>query len=158
MMKRAALIVLPLAVVAAVVLPLALDQPFASQTPRVMAVVYGLRRWSPAIALCGLGAMAAMAIGQWRRSGRLAKAALVAGLVTTAFAMWFSRQNPFEWMFNPLHRPAFVPARVAGFVESNDLVIAVRIGDDSAAYPIRQMAYHHLVNDRIGHTPAVITY
>ena len=51
-----------------------------------------------------------------------------------------------------------MPARTAGFVDPDDLVLAVRVGDDSAAYPIRQMAYHHLVNDRIGHTPAVVTY
>lgn len=158
MLKGAAIVALPLAVVAIVALPLVLDQPFASQTPRVMAVIYALRRWSPAIAACGLAAMLAIAIGRWRQSRRVAKAALVAGLVTTAAALWFSRQNPFEWMFNPLHQPAFVPARTAGFVDPDDLVLAVRVGDDSAAYPIRQMAYHHLVNDRIGRTPAVVTY
>ena len=48
--------------------------------------------------------------------------------------------------------------RTASFVEPDDLVLAVRVGDDAAAYPIRQMAYHHLVNDRIGRTPAVVTY
>jgi len=37
-------------------------------------------------------------------------------------------------------------------------VLAVRVGDDAAAYPIRQMAYHHLVNDRIDHRPVVVTY
>ena len=158
MLKGAAVVALPLAIVVVVVLPLVLDQPFATQTPRVMAVVYALRRWSPAVAACGVVAMLAIAIGRWRESGRVAKAALVAGLATTIVALWFSRQNPFEWMFNPLHQPAFVPARSAAFVEPDDLVLAVRVGDDSAAYPIRQMAYHHLVNDRIGHTPAVVTY
>jgi hypothetical protein len=82
----------------------------------------------------------------------------VAGLVATAAALGFSLQNPFEWLFNPLRQPAFVPARAAAFVEPGDLVLAVRVGDDAAAYPIRQMAYHHLVNDRIGRTPAVVTY
>jgi len=158
MLQRAAVVALGLAIVAAVALPLVLDQPFASQTPRVMAVVYVLRRWSPAIAACGFVAMLAITAGAWRRSRRGTKAALVAGLVTTAAASWFARQNPFEWMFNPLRQPAFVSARDAGFVAPDDLVLAVRVGDDSAAYPVRQMAYHHLVNDRIGHTPAVVTY
>jgi hypothetical protein len=102
--------------------------------------------------------MLAITVAYWRSRGRGAKAALVAGLVTTAAAAWFSRQNPFEWMFNPLPQPAFVSARAAAFVEPGDLVLAVRVGDDAAAYPIRQMAYHHLVNDRIGRTPAVVTY
>ena len=73
-------------------------------------------------------------------------------------AAWFARQNPFEWMFNPLPRPQFVSAATAAFVDSNDLVLAVSVDGDAAAYPIRQMAYHHLVNDRIGRTPAVVTY
>ncbi len=61
-------------------------------------------------------------------------------------------------MFAPLPRPAFVSAQAASFLEPGDLVLAVRVDDDAAAYPIRQMAYHHLINDRIGGTPAVVTY
>jgi hypothetical protein len=159
MLKRVAVIALPLAVVGVVVLPIVLDQPFGTQSPRGMAWVYALRRWSPLIAASGAAAMLAITLVRWRRSrGRGAKAALVAGLVATAAAAWFSLQNPFEWMFNPLRLPVFVPASAAAFVEPGDVVLAVRVGDDAAAYPIRQMAYHHLVNDRIGRTPAVVTY
>jgi hypothetical protein len=61
-------------------------------------------------------------------------------------------------MFNPLPQPAFVAARAASFIEAGDLVLAVRVGDDAAAYPVRQMACHHLVNDRIVRQPAVVTY
>ena len=61
-------------------------------------------------------------------------------------------------MFNPLPQPQFVAAAQATFVDPNDLVLAVSVDGDAAAYPIRQMAYHHLVNDRIGRTPAVVTY
>ena len=28
----------------------------------------------------------------------------------------------------------------------------------SLAYPVRQMAYHHVVNDMFGTTPVVVTY
>jgi hypothetical protein len=61
-------------------------------------------------------------------------------------------------MFNPLAHPGFVPAPQASFVERGDLVLAVTLDGDAAAYPIRQLAYHHVVNDRIGRTPAVVTY
>jgi len=158
MLKRLALAALPLAVVAVVALPLVLDQPFGAQTPRVMAIVFALRRWSPAIAAIGAAAMLAITIAVWRRSRRAVKAALVSALAVTAAAAWFARQNPFEWMFNPLPQPAFVAASAASFVQASDLVLAVRAGDDAAAYPIRQMAYHHLVNDRVGRRPAVVTY
>ena len=158
MLKRVAVALLPLAVVAIVALPLALDQPFGAQTPRLMASVYALRRWSPLAAAAGAVAMLAIALRAWPQSRVLARTALVAAVAVTIAAAWFARQNVFEWMFNPLPRPAFVPARAASFLEPGDLVLAVHVGDDAAAYPIRQMAYHHLVNDRIGRTPAVVTY
>jgi hypothetical protein len=158
LMKRLAVAALPLAVAAIVVLPLALDQPFAAQSPRLMAWVYALRRWSPLVAAVAAAAMVLVAVRAWPRSTRLARLALVAAGSVTIAAAWFARQNVFEWMFNPLPRPAFVSARAASFLEPGDLVLAVHSGDDAAAYPIRQMAYHHLVNDRIGRMPAVVTY
>ena len=106
----------------------------------------------------GAAAMLAIAVRAWPRSRIVARSALTAAVVVTIAAAWLARQNVFEWMFNPLPRPSFVSAGAASFLEPADLVLAVRAGDDAAAYPIRQMAYHHLVNDRIGRTPAVVTY
>ena len=158
MLKRLAVAALPIAVVAIVVLPIALDQPFGAQTPRLMAWVYALRRWSPLAAAAGAAAMLAIAVRAWPRSRIVARTALTAAVVVTIAAAWLARQNVFEWMFNPLPRPSFVSAGAASFLEPADLVLTVRVGDDAAAYPIRQLAYHHLVNDRIGRTPAVVTY
>ena len=39
-----------------------------------------------------------------------------------------------------------------------DVVLAVRVGDDAVAYPVRQMAYHHVVQDTVGGVPIVATY
>jgi hypothetical protein len=36
--------------------------------------------------------------------------------------------------------------------------MAVESNGEAAAYPIRLMAYHHLVQDVIGGTPIVATY
>jgi hypothetical protein len=158
MLKRLAVAALPIAAAIVVVLPLALDQPFAAQTPRLMAAIYSLRRVAPALTAVAAVAMLIVAILRWRHVRRAGRAALLAAFAVTIGAAWFARQNVFEWVFSPLPRPAFVPAQAATFVEPNDLVVAVRIGDETVAYPIRQMAYHHLVNDRIGRTPAVVTY
>ena len=56
MLKRLAVAGLPIAMVVVVALPLVLDQPFGAQTPRLLSVVYTLRRWSPAIAAIGAAA------------------------------------------------------------------------------------------------------
>ena len=159
MLRRSATVLIPIALIAVVILPLVLDQPFGSQTARTLEAAYAMRHWSPIVTMLGLAALAVLAAISLRR--RRTWLALVGFGVVIAVAIasaWFARQNPFEWMFNPLSRPQFVAAADAGLVDPNDLVLAVSVDGDSAAYPIRQMAYHHLVNDRIGRTPAVVTY
>jgi hypothetical protein len=158
MFKRVALIALPAVAAALVLAPIALDRPFASQSPRLIEAVYALRRWSPPATALLAAAMVLVAAGSWRRTRGGWRIALISALGVTIAAAWFARQNVFEWMFHPLARPSFVAAGAASFVDRQDLVLAVRVGADAAAYPIRQMAYHHLVNDRIGGTPAVVTY
>ena len=159
MLRRIATVLIPIALIAVVVLPLVLDQPFGSQTARTLEAVYAMRRWSPIVTGLGLGALAVLAaISLRRRRTWLALVGFATVLTLAIAAAWFARQNPFEWMFNPLPQPAFVAASAASFVQASDLVLAVRAGDDAAAYPIRQMAYHHLVNDRIDRRPVVVTY
>jgi uncharacterized protein DUF3179 len=162
MLKRRAAILIPAALaalVALVVVPLAIDQPFGAQTPLVMALAFAMRRWSPVIAPAAAALVLVLGVSLWRQTRRVvAKAALAAAVAVSLAVVWFARQNPFEWMFNPLPRARYVPARDASFVADSDLVLAVTLDNDASAYPIRQLAYHHLVNDRIGGTPAVVTY
>ena len=51
-----------------------------------------------------------------------------------------------------------VKASEASFVGQRDMVLAVTINGESVAYPVRQMAYHHVVHDRIEGVPIVVTY
>jgi hypothetical protein len=158
-MKRPTAVLLSFAIVAVAVVPLLLDLPFGAQTASTMATAFLLRRWSPLLSLLGVLALAGLTVVGWRQSrGLLPRMGLVALLAAGVGGAWFARQNPFEWKFNPLPGPQFAPARDAAFAEPGDLVLAVRVNADAAAYPIRQMAYHHLVNDTIGGTPAVVTY
>ena len=82
----------------------------------------------------------------------------VLALLPVAAACWLSRQNLFERMFPPLARPGYVPAAAATFVEPGELVLAVQIQGDAVAYPLRQIAYHHVVEDVVGETPLIVTY
>lgn len=43
-------------------------------------------------------------------------------------------------------------------VDSNRLVIGIRIGDVAKAYPIQFIGYHHQVQDRINGQPILVTY
>jgi len=149
---------LPIAAAALVVVPLVIDQPFAAQTPRTMLLAYWMRRVSPTVTPILAIALLAVAVQLGRSSRWWGKGVLAALVIVTTGAAWFAWQNPFEWMFAPLAKPRFVAVSDAGFVAPGDLVIAVSLDGEAAAYPIRQLAYHHLVNDRIGRTPAVVTY
>jgi len=159
MLKRIATGLIPIALVALVVVPLVIDQPFGSQTARTLEAAFTMRRWSPIVAMLGVVVLALLAASSLRRRRTWVAVIGYGGALAMAIAAaWFARQNAFEWMFNPLPRPQFVAAAKATFVEPNDLVLSVSANGDAAAYPIRQMAYHHLLNDRIGRTPAVVTY
>jgi hypothetical protein len=61
-------------------------------------------------------------------------------------------------MFNPLPNPAYARPAEVSFINDDDRVLSVTIGAESVAYPVRLMAYHHLVGDTVGGTPIVATY
>ena len=61
-------------------------------------------------------------------------------------------------MFRPLARPLFAGVAESKDVAEDDLVLGVQIGSEAHAYPVRAMAYHHVVNDRIGSEAIVATY
>src|SRR5262245_48365210 len=144
--RNAAAILILVALIAIGVVPFLIDQPFADQTPRIMAVAFHLRRWSPILSLGGLVVVVAIVAASWRRMRVLGRTAGAIGLVVAGATVWFTRQDPFEWLFNPLPSARYVAASRADFVKPADVVLAVRVGDDAAAYPVRQLAYHHLIN------------
>jgi hypothetical protein len=97
-------------------------------------------------------------LGLWFSSPWWSRAVMLILLAPVFGATWLARQNHFEWMFNPLPNPAYAKVADASFVNDNDRVLAVTIGGESVAYPIRLMGYHHLVGDTVGGTPIVATY
>jgi hypothetical protein len=60
-------------------------------------------------------------------------------------------------MFHPVAEPKFEASHEAR-IDKDDMVIAVRLSGISRAYPIREVAYHHIVNDTVANEPIVATY
>ena len=152
------LFVLVVVVIAIVLTPVFLIMPFKAQTPRVMQISYLMRRWSPFVTLFGSLVVLTLMLGLWFGGRWWSRAFMLLLLVPTLGATWLARQNHFEWMFNPLPNPAYAKVADASFVNDKDRVLAVTIGGESVAYPIRLMGYHHLVGDTVGGTPIVATY
>jgi hypothetical protein len=153
------LVVITVIALAVVVAPVLIIQPFKPQTPRGVQLSFTLRLWSPLITLLSLAAGLFLVASLWSGSRRWwIRTLLVLVLIPLLAAAWFARQNHFEWMFNPLTKAGYIKSSEAKFVEDNDIVLAVIQNGEAAAYPVRQMAYHHLVQDVVGGTPIVATY
>ncbi len=143
---------------AMVAAPVWIIQPFRAQSALGVEVSYLLRRWSPWITPIALALGLFLMVRLWRGSRWWKKALLAIVLIPLLVSTWFARQNHFEWMFNPLPNAAYAKTSEAAFVADADVVMAVESNGEAAAYPIRQMAYHHLVQDTVGGTPLVATY
>lgn len=143
---------------AMVAIPVFLIMPFKSQTPRALDIAYQLKRWSPLATIFGLVAMLALTVYLWRGGRWFKRTVLVLLVALAGLLTWFARQNHFEWMFHPLPVAAFANVSDAGFINNDDQVMAITVNEEAAAYPIRQMAYHHVVEDTVGGVPIVATY
>jgi hypothetical protein len=144
---------------AAVLVPALVIQPFKLQTPERLSISYSLRHWSPIITVLALLIAVLIVASLWRRTRRWwRKSLLISFIIPLLVATWFARQNHFEWMFQPLPNAAFAKMQEASFVSEGDMVLSVELNGDAAAYPVRQIAYHHLVQDTIGGVPVLVTY
>lgn len=154
-----ALIALVLVSFALIFIPAWFIQPFKAQTPLKVELSYLFKHISPFVTPLALLFTLGLAAYLWRINPRWwKKMGLVVAIIVVSFTVWFSRQNYFEWMFHPVSNPQYVRAEEAKFVDKTDMVLAVEINGEAAAYPVRQLAYHHLVHDTIGGRPILATY
>lgn len=145
-------------VLATIAIPVFLIMPFKSQTPEMVTISHALRRWSPVVTLVGaaLGLLLVARLWPGRRAWQ--RALLVVAVVPLGAAAWFARQNHFEWMFAPLPGADRVVADQATFIEPGDMVLGIVVNGVAMAYPVNQVAYHHVVNDTVGGVPIAATY
>lgn len=146
-------------VVAMVFTPVWFIKPFSAQTEKQLEISYFLKNWSPVLTIVFALAAIGLAVFIWKNSKRwFGKVALIIPLFIIFVFTWFARQNHFEWMFNPLENTKFAKVSETDFVTDDDMVLAVKINNDAVAFPVRQMAYHHIAQDVVGGTPITATY
>ena len=129
--------------------PMYVIRPFRAQGPTELEIALAVRSWGPSVAI--LAAVVAAWIGFRKRA-----LPFIAALLTIAFAV-LANINVFEIMFHRIDSPEIARASEAK-LDSDDMVLAIRAGGESRAYSVRMLAYHHIVNDRIGDLPVVSTY
>jgi Protein of unknown function (DUF3179) len=139
--------------------PMYIIRPFREQKPAALGRALWVSLHDKPILFGLFVLITVLAVFVWRRAGRLARILLLApsvGIVLLATGVaWF---NPYEeMMFHPVGEPHYVTIQQAG-IDPKDMVIVVTLGGESRAYPIREMGYHHVVNDRLHQLPIVVTY
>ena len=157
-MKRSLFALLVFATAAVAFIPAYIIRPFRGQSPQDLTVALTLRTWGPlGTIVTGLAALL-LAIGLLRGARWRQKSLVIAGMVLVAASVALARYNYFERVFfKPITTPQFASAAEAK-LDPDEMVLAVRSGPQARAYPIRAMAYHHLVNDTLGGVPLVATY
>jgi len=157
-MKRVLLACLAVSLIL-VAYPLYVIRPFRAQEARELAAALMVSRFSPLLTVVSALAATLAAIAYWRAQFVTSKKILAAStalLVCVLAAL--ARVNVFEAvMFHPLPHPSFAAAREVK-LDSDDKLIVVKINGSARAYPIREMAYHHVVNDMVGGAALAATY
>jgi uncharacterized protein DUF3179 len=138
-------------------IPAFVIRPFHHQSARALELAIGVKRIAPALTVAAVVGVLALGWLRWRISPRALRAGIVVALVLSVASAVMVRQNYFEWMFHPIAAPGFVSAGDA-HLNDKEMVMAMRIGQEARAYPIVQMAYHHILNDTVGAVPIVVTY
>ena len=147
--------------VAVVVFPIFIIRPFVPQGASSLSLALIMQRWAPWFTLIALLAGTLLMVRAWasrgERLGMVKNALMLAAVAGLGLCAWVSRINIYERLFLPVRDAHFVPAAQAS-LRPADMVIAVSINGADRAYPVLQMAYHHLFNDVVGGVPIVPTY
>jgi hypothetical protein len=137
--------------------PAFIIRPFRHQAPRALLVAMALRQRAPVGTLIATLACFVFAFVLWKSASRWRKSVLVLALIVVSFSAIMARLNYFEWMFHPIPEARFL-AQAQSKLDPKEMIMSVRLGDDARAYPISQMAYHHVLNDVVGDVPIAVTY
>jgi hypothetical protein len=144
---------------ALIFVPAYLIQPFELQTKQEVLVSYYFRKLAPFLTVLLSVVSLVVLIKTIQKAKRLAgKITPILPVLLLILCSVFSFQNYFQWMFHPLDNPNYGRPQQVSFLKDDDMVLASAHGSDSVAYPVRILAYHHMVNDRVGGKPVVATY
>jgi hypothetical protein len=137
--------------------PAFIIRPFHHQTPSALALAMALRQRAPFGTLAAVILCLLFTLVLWQADNLRRKIVLCSILLLVAFSAVMSRLNYFEWMFHPVDSPQF-ESEAASKLDASEMILAVRFGADARAYPIREMAYHHVLNDMVNGVPVAVTY
>ena len=138
-------------------IPAIIIRPFGHQSSSALTLAMVLRQRAPLVTLAAALICLARTLILRGASGKARKVILASVMIMVAFAAVMSRLNYFEWMFHPVDSPQFESAS-ASKLDKGEMMLAIRYASDARAYPISEMAYHHVLNDVVAGVPVAVTY
>jgi len=148
---RKALLFLLLVNLALVFAPVIVAIPLIRHTSAILAVAHAAQRIAPVVSVAS-ALFAATMLFRLRRPSMGIMFVLLVGCAV------MSRINLLEWVFAPASDAQLAAIGEFREIRDNDMVIGVTLGGESRAYPVRYLAYHHMLNDRLGPTALLPTY
>jgi hypothetical protein len=142
---------------ACLAIPMFVIRPFRPQGAREMGIALAVRHAGPWLAGLCAAVVLLLVVRLWKTTRTGSRVVLAALLLVAIAGAVFTRVNIFEKMFHPYGSPAFGSADAVK-VDGDDKVLAVKLGSEARAYPIRTMGYHHIVNDTVGGVPIAVSY
>ena len=143
--------------VALFMFPAYVIQPFKFQSAKALTAALTVRTFAPLGTAVALVVAVLLAFFLLPRTSKFGRGMVVAGMVLVGAAAVMARMNYFEWMFHPVPSPGFEAAAKSKLADS-EMVLTVSYNGQARAYPIREMAYHHILNDEVGGVPVAVTY
>jgi hypothetical protein len=139
--------------------PLYVIRPFRQQGAGELGAALFVLRVGPWLSIaCAVGCVSAVVFAWGGIHGWLRRTAAVVCVAIAVLGALLARFNLYEQlMFHPIRGPQFETAAKSK-IDADDMVLAIRVNGVSRAYPIRQIAYHHVVNDTVGGVPIAATY
>lgn len=138
-------------------IPAFIIRPFARQSVSGLGLAMALRQSAPLPTLIAAAVCIVLAVLLWESGNLRRKIVLSCMVVLVLFSAVMSRLNYFEWMFHPVDSAQFED-EAASKLAGKEMILAVQYGPDARAYPIREMAYHHILNDMVQGVPIAVTY
>lgn len=133
--------------------------PFpGSQQYDSIAIAYFLHKNIGYIRLVALLLIFVPLLGLWKPWKKWKKAVFVVSMVlyVIIFYLFNYRFLADKMFYQPKNK--ILVAQSANKVGGDKLVVGITIGNESKAYPVEIIGYHHQVTDSIGGTPVMITY
>ncbi len=138
--------------------PMYVIRPFRHQGANELALALAVKQIGPWLSIACAMLCLLLVVFTWPHArGWLARAVAISSVLGAVAGAFLARVNIYERMFHPLGTPQFESGQTAK-LEPDDMVIAIRVNGISRAYSIREIAYHHVVNDTLGGVPVVATY